>query len=153
MARSPAVPLMERVLLLRRVHLFQTLPPSDLERVAEIAEERGYADGETIAVQGELGDELHIVTEGTIRVLQDRDGSEHELARRGEGEVVGEMSLLTRMPRVASLVADGGVRTIRIGGREFESMLRERPEVALGVLRVLAHRLAESTGTADRPAG
>jgi CRP-like cAMP-binding protein len=93
------------------------------------------------------------VTEGTIRVLQDRDGSEHELARRGEGEVVGEMSLLTRMPRVASLVADGGVRTIRIGGREFESMLRERPEVALGVLRVLAHRLAESTGTADRPAG
>jgi CRP-like cAMP-binding protein len=56
---------------------------------------------------------------------------------------VGEMSLITHAPRIASLVADGPVRTIRIGRREFESMLRERPDVALGVMRVLAQRLSE----------
>jgi len=143
MSRSTTIPLIERVLFLRQVPLFADLEATDLERVAEIAEERGFADGETIAAEGELGDELHIVIEGTIRVVQDRGGSEHELARRTAGDVVGEMSLLTRMPRMASLVADGIVRAIRIGYREFESMLRERPDVALGVMRVLAQRLAE----------
>jgi CRP-like cAMP-binding protein len=115
--------------------------------VAEIAEERGYAEGETIAAEGELGDELHIVVEGVVRVVQDRDGTDRELARRTTGDAVGEMSLITHTPRMASLVANGPARTLRIGRREFEGMLRERPDVALAVMRVLAQRLSEG---ADR---
>jgi len=133
----------ERVLFLRRVSLFADLSPADLGRVASIADELSYSDGEVIAAEGELGQELHIVVEGTLRVTQERDRSEHELARRTTGDVVGEMSIITQTPRIASLVADGAVRTIRIGHREFESMLRERPGVGLAVMRVLADRLAE----------
>jgi hypothetical protein len=134
----------ERVLILRGIPLFADLSPADLEGVARIAEERGYADGETIAREGELGDEMHIVTDGVIRVITDLGGNEREIARRSAGDVVGEMSIITRNPRIASLVADGVVRTIRIGQRDFESMLRERPDLAIGVMRVLADRLAES---------
>lgn len=153
MSRSPTtISLIERVLILRQVPLFAELSPADLERVAQIAEERGYADRETIAREGELGDELHVVTDGVIRVVADLGGNEREIARRSAGDVVGEMSLITRDPRIASLVADGVVRTIRIGHAEFESMVRERPDLALGVMRVLALRLAESSraaGTSD----
>jgi HEAT repeat protein len=138
-----AISIIERVLFLRKVALFADLAPSDLERVARLAEERGYADGEVIAAEGELGEDLHIIVDGTIRVVQDREGSERELARRTAGDVVGEMSIITQAPRVATLVADGPVRTIRLRHREFESMLRERPSVAMGVMRVLAYRLAE----------
>lgn len=138
-----AISIIERVLFLRKVALFADLAPSDLERVARLTEERGYADGEVIAAEGELGEDLHIIVDGTIRVIQDRDGSERELARRTAGDVVGEMSIITQTPRVATLVADGPVRTIRLRHREFESMLRERPTVAMGVMRVLAYRLAE----------
>jgi CRP-like cAMP-binding protein len=46
---------------------------------------------------------------------------------------------------MASLVAEGDVRTLRIGYREFESMIRERPDVALAVMRVLAERLSAET--------
>ena len=146
MTRSPtSISVIERVLILRQVPLFADLGPADLERVARIAEERGYADGETIALEGEFGEELHVVIEGAIRVVTDLGGSEREIARRSAGEVVGEMSIITRNPRIASLVADGAVRTIRIGHGEFESMVRERPDLALGVMRVLALRLAEST--------
>ncbi len=133
----------ERILFLRNVSLFADLSPVDLERVAELVDEQGFADGEVIASEGELGEELYIVVDGTIRVAQDRGGTEHELARRTAGDVVGEMSLITHSPRVASLLADGPVRTIRLGHREFESMLRERPGIALAVMRVLANRLAE----------
>jgi len=149
MSPSPtAISVIERALILRQVPLFTELSPADLERVAQVAEERGYADGETIAREGELGDELHVVTDGVIRVVADLDGSDREIARRSAGDVVGEMSLITRDPRIASLVADGVVRTIRIGHAEFESMVRERPDLALGVMRVLALRLAESSRAA-----
>jgi hypothetical protein len=131
---------MERVLELRKVPLFTELSPADLQRVAGIAEERTYALGDVIASEGELGDELHIVLTGTVAVVRG-DAGGTPVARRGPGDVVGEMSILTHSPRMASLVAEGDVRTLRIGHREFESMIRERPDVALAVMRVLAERL------------
>jgi len=147
MARStqPELSLIERVVHLRAVPLFADLAPADLERVAAVAEERVYTDGETIAAEGELGQELHVVVDGTVRVVQDRDDGERELAERTRGDVIGEMSILTRSPRIASLVASGDVRTVRIGRREFESILRERPDVSLAVMRVLAQRLGEQS--------
>lgn len=144
-----ALSVMERVLFLRRVPLFADLAPVDLERVARLAEDHGYADGEIIAAEGEIGEELHIVVEGTIRVVRDREGAQQELARRTSGDVVGEMSIVTQEPRMATLVADGDVRTVTLGHREFESMLRERPSIALAVMRVLAHRVAESSRSAE----
>jgi hypothetical protein len=132
----------ELVLVLRRIPLFAALEPADLLGVAAIAEERSYADGEVLGAHGELGDEMHIVLEGSVRVVR-ADGD--EIARRGTGDVVGEMSVITREPRVASLLADGEVGTLRIGHREFEGMIRERPDIALAVMRVLAQRLGAAT--------
>lgn len=135
---------MERVLVLRRIPLFAGLSPADLQNVAAIAEERFYADGDVIAGEGELGDELHLVISGTVAVVRGH-GGDAPVARRSMGEVVGEMSLFTRAPRIASLVAEGDVRTLRIGHREFETMIRERPDVSLAVMRVLAERLGTET--------
>ena len=138
--RATTTPVIERVLFLRHVPLFDGLAPADLGAIAEVSDERSFRDGELLASEGEQGDELLIVASGTVRV--EAGGS--EIARRGRGEVLGEMSLITRGPRVASLVADGDVRAIRIGRREFESMIHDRPDIGIGVMRVLAQRLAEA---------
>ncbi|HET7419009.1 MAG TPA: cyclic nucleotide-binding domain-containing protein [Candidatus Dormibacteraeota bacterium] len=132
----------ERVLFLRRVPLFARLSPLDLDRIAHVTQVRSYKDGEVIGGEGELGEELFVVVEGTVRVVQGREGDEREVARRCAGDVIGEMSVITQAPRIASLVAAGDVRTIPLGRREFESVLRERPEVGLAVMRVLVERLA-----------
>jgi HEAT repeat protein len=142
-SRASMSPL-ERVLVLRRIPLFAGLSPADLQNVAAISEERSYADGDVLAGEGELGDELHLVISGTVAVVRGQAGAA-PLAHRSVGDVVGEMSLFTRAPRIASLVADGDVRTLRIGHREFETMIRERPEVSLAVMRVLAERLGSET--------
>ncbi len=145
MARSrTSMSPMERVLVLRKIPLFAGLSPADLQKVAAIAEERTHADGDVIAGEGELGDELHLVIRGTVAVVRG-NASDTPVARRGTGDVVGEMSLFTRAPRMASLVAEGDVHTLRIGHREFETMIRERPEVAVAVMRVLAERLSAET--------
>jgi CRP-like cAMP-binding protein len=60
------------------------------------------------------------------------------------------MSLLTNEPRMATLVCASPVRVLTIDRPRFEAILRERPEVSLGVIRVLCRRLAEGS---DQAAG
>jgi CRP/FNR family transcriptional regulator, cyclic AMP receptor protein len=144
-AIADAMPVMERVLFLQNVPLFEELALADLLTIAEVAQDQTFSDGELLGIEGEIGEDLHIVVSGTVRV----EAAGAEIARRGRGDVVGELSLITRHPRIASIVADGDVRAIRIGRREFESMIHDRPNIAIGVIQVLAHRLGEVEAAAD----
>ena len=139
------LPLMKRVLFLRKVPLFAELTPSDLNSVAKAAEENLYPSGELIAAQGEPGGEMHVVVSGLIEVGVADSDDRLELARRGPGEVVGEMSVITEKPRMASLVAVGDVRTLSIDRARFERILAERPEVSLAVMRQLCARLEQQS--------
>jgi len=135
---------MERILFLRRVRLFSDLPPSELKQVAAIANEQYYLDGEVIARQGEPGDEMYIIVSGQVLVTAGAGSrSAVELARRGPGEYVGEMAIISQEPRMASLIAQGDVRVLHIEQPQFEAILRERPETSLAVMRVLCARLRE----------
>jgi HEAT repeat protein len=145
---------MERVLFLRKVPLFSELPPLDLKPIASIAEEHAFADGDTIARQGEEGDEMYIIVSGEVSVaVRDRGLAGRIVAVRSAGDAVGEMSVITNEPRLADLVARGPVRMLTIDRRRFESILRERPETALGVIRELSRRLAETLHAGDGDAG
>jgi hypothetical protein len=138
---------MERMVFLRRVSLFQDLAPDDLKHVAEISTEHAFSDGAVIAEEGDPGDEMHVVVSGEIRVLVGRDGeSRTEVARRAQGECVGEMAVISSAPRMASLTARGDVRTLTIDRRRFERILRERPEASLAVMGILCDRLRELSG-------
>jgi CRP-like cAMP-binding protein len=130
----------ERVMFLRKAPLFADLPPQDLEPVAGIAEEHTFADGDVIAEQGDPGDAMHIIVTGEVHV----SAGGRTLAVRSAGDVIGEMAVITSHPRMASLVAHGAVRVLSIERRAFESIMRERPETALGVMRVLCERLEAS---------
>ena len=142
------LPLMDRVLFLRRVPLFADLPPPDLMPIAAIASEQSFADADTIAEQDEPGDEMHIIVSGYVMViLRQESGHQQVLAVRSSGDVIGEMAVITSAPRMASLAAKGPVRLLSIGRRQFEALLRERPETSMALLRVLCQRLADR-GTA-----
>jgi HEAT repeat protein len=141
----PTLSMMERILFLRRVPLFADLPPSELKQVAAIAYEHLYSEDELIARQGEMGDEMYIIVDGDVRVLAEPDvGTSEELARRGPGEYVGEMAIISHEPRMASLRAVGDVRMLCIGQKEFEGIIRERPETSLAVIHELIERLKQA---------
>lgn len=136
--------LMERILFLKRVPLFANLPPAELKQVATIADEHVFVDGEVLAEQNEPGDELYVIVSGDVRVTVRTSGEEEsELALCGAGEYVGEMAVISRKPRMATLVAMGDVRALSIGHKQFEGILRERPETSLAVMRELCDRLRE----------
>lgn len=137
--------LMDRILFFRRVPLFADLTTVDLKQVAHLAEEEMYGDGEVIAHEGEMGDVMFIIVSGEVKVCSHTDGVEMEIARRKAGDYVGEMSIIGREPRMASLVAVSDVRILCIDQKSFESLIRERPDVSLAVMRVLGQRLKEAS--------
>ncbi len=138
-----SLPVMERVLLLRHVPLLADLSPSDLQRVAAISSEDRVAAGEVVFEQGDPGDKMFVIVRGEVRIISESDGVEKEVARRGVGDVVGEMSLISGEPRSATLIADTDMQFLCLDRRSFEGLLRERPEVSLAVMRELCKRLKD----------
>lgn len=132
------VPFVERVVFLRKAPLFAALAPQDLLPIAEVAEEHVFAEGELIAAEGEPGETTFVIVDGSVDVVADG----RTLAVRVSGEVIGEMSVISSRPRVASLRANSDVRVIEIHKSAFEAILRERPDTALALMRVLCERLA-----------
>jgi HEAT repeat protein len=132
------VPLVERVVFLRKAPLFAALPPQDMQPIAEVAEEHLFAEGDLIAAEGEPGETTYVIVDGDVDVIADGQ----TLAVRGSGEVIGEMSVISSRPRVASLRAKSDVRVLEIHKPAFQAILRERPDTALALMRVLCERLA-----------
>ena len=137
--------LMDRILFFKRVPLFANLSPMDLKQVATLAGEEVFNDGEELCREGEVGDVMFIIVSGEVKVCSLKDGVEIEIARRNAGDYVGEMSIIGREPRMASLVAVGDVRTLCIDQKSFEGLIRERPDVSLAVLQALSKRLKEAS--------
>jgi CRP/FNR family transcriptional regulator len=132
---------LERILLLREIPIFSGLAPEDLEKVADIAHEDLYSSGGIICREGDSGDALFVIVSGDVQVVRSAGKQESILATRGVGEFVGEMAILDSAPRSATLRAVNDVRVLTIDGEAFKSILLDRPEVAVSVLRNMSSRI------------
>ena len=109
---------LETMLALRRVPLFEGLDPEDLQRIAATAVERRFAPGEALIREGEPGDELVVILEGTVRVERaEPDGTTRAVRTYEAGEHIGELAVLRERPRAASVIAEEArrPRSRRIG--------------------------------------
>jgi len=127
----------EKANLLDQVDLFAGLGGISLEAIAGHAIEVEFAPGHPIVRQGEVGAGFFLVVSGAARVIRDGD----EIARLGPGEFFGELALLDRQPRIATVAADGPTTCLAIASWEFEQLLDEQPRLALGILRAVVRRL------------
>lgn len=129
---------MERkVRFLRDVALFDGIDPDGLAMIAERALEVDFAEGRPIVRQGEVGTGFFLVTSGGARVV--RDGT--TIAEYGPGDFFGELSLLDRGPRIASVVATAPTTCLAIASWDFEALLESQPRLAIAILKGVAGRL------------
>ncbi len=135
---------LEKVLFLKSIDLFSQIPGEDLARVAHIAEEIDFEDGDVLMREGELGDSMYLLVDGAVSVIQ---GSQHITTLRG-GECVGEMAILDSEPRSATVTAAESLRALRIEREDFYELMSEKMEIAQGVIQVLTRRLRASNSRA-----
>jgi len=111
------------------------------------------APTERLIAQGDPGDSLFIIQEGSCTVVVDNDGESHQLARLGAGEVVGEMAVLTGEPRSASVEAETPLKCWQLGSLDFEAVSDRHPELRMFLTELLGKRLDSGKQIAKRTVG
>ncbi|MFN2165384.1 MAG: cyclic nucleotide-binding domain-containing protein, partial [Anaerolineae bacterium] len=114
------------VTLLRRMPLFGELDGRQIQRLAASLEEIRYQAGDLIIGQGDLGDTFYIVLSGRVQVFVTEGDREQTLRQSGPGEIFGEIALLQRVPRTASVRAVTPVELLALRQEAFDRLIREQ---------------------------
>lgn len=100
-----------------------------------------HAAGTFVFREGEAGEEMYIIQEGSVEILRQFGPNVKRLATLEAGDFFGEMSMLESRPRSASARVETDAKLLAVDPSTFDQMLREYPEVAVRMLRSLCSRL------------
>lgn len=131
--------------MLRAIPLFKDLSDSDLALLGELVIEKPVPKGAVILTEGQDGDSLYLIATGRVKVfIGDEDGREIILKILGPGDFFGEMALIDKQPRSAS-VSTLESSTFRILSHQaFETCIERAPRIAAIVMQALAKRLRDA---------
>src|SRR5512143_4269462 len=102
-----------------------------------------YRDGEYVVHQGEEGDCMYVVQSGEVEVIRRSTGREFCLAVLGPGEFFGEMALVERDVRTASVRALGDASVLTLDKSSFLRQVHQDPSLAFRLLEKLSHRIRD----------
>ena len=123
--------------LLRNVRLFSDLDQKDLESLADEFNERRFSAGDKIALEGEGGLMFFVVESGEASV----EVQGQEVATLGPGAAFGEIALIDRRPRTATVTAISDLKAYGLPVFVFRPFVEARPQVAWKMLEAMADRL------------
>ena len=127
---------------LRSVPLFRALDNEAAEELCALHTRREVTAGTPLFHRGEPGDAMYLIENGNVRIsVKDADGHDTTLAEMNKGDFFGEMSLLDGNARSADATASVDTRLAVLAREDFRSFLRKNPDIALGILTALTHRL------------
>ena len=132
-------PKQDKLTHLRNVPLFAECSNRDLAKIAKASDEIDVAAGHVVCDQGQTGREAFVIMQGTATVR--RNGK--KVATLGAGAVVGELALLDRGPRTATVTTDTATTLLVIDSRHFAGVLQEVPTLAGKIMAVLAGRIRD----------
>ncbi len=131
----------EEVELLRNIPLFAKIDPPKLKLLAFASERMYFAAGQELFHHGEHGDMAYIIIEGVADVIIDTPSGPIKVAQVAKNDIVGEIAILCDVPRTATVQATEKLTTLAISKDLFFQMIREYPQMAIEIMRELAHRL------------
>jgi CRP-like cAMP-binding protein len=102
-----------------------------------------YQDGESIVRQGEVGDCMYVIQEGQVEVVVEEGDKEVRLMVLDTGELFGEMAIVERQVRMATVRALGQTRVLTIDQKNFLRRIHEDPSLAWNVVQTMSRRIRE----------
>ena len=131
--------------LLRSIPMFEGLDDQDIEELASELQERRLAAGEVLFEQGDSGDTMYLVAEGTVNIhLPGDPATRVSLADLTMGKYFGEVALFDDKPRSASAQAKTETVLLELGRNVLTTYLERRPRAAMAILRTMAERLRQT---------
>lgn len=127
--------------VLAQVPLFAKLSKRELKKLAGLCLRKNFAAGATVVEEGKTGLGLFVITEGKIEVFKGRGENKVPLAELGDGDIIGEMSLMDDRPRSATGIALEDSECLLITRDSFLTLVEKNTEIAWCLVPVLAERL------------
>ncbi len=148
MRYGAAVPLSteQKATLLSKLPLFAGISGESRNRLANVAGEQQFAEGQFIVRQGQVGTGLYVIVDGSVRVVR---GSEDELAKLGSGDFFGELSVIDQQPRNASVQAAEPTTVLAVASWDLLALLEKDPALSLNLIKGLVGRI-RATGEQHR---
>jgi CRP/FNR family transcriptional regulator, cyclic AMP receptor protein len=128
-----------KVAALKRAPLFDGLSRKELTELARVSEDLEIPAGKALCKEGEVGQEFFVIVDGEVEVT--RNG--RKVALRGGGEFVGEIALLEKVPRTATVTAKTPLRVFVLTRQDFRTLIDKNRVVERKVLQALARRVVE----------
>ena len=131
----------QKIDLIRKVPLFARCSRTELKEIALLVDEIDLHEGTEMTRQGAPGREFFVLLDGTADVKKNR----RRVNTLGPGDFFGEIALVSREPRTATVIATSPVRALVITDRSFRRLLDDAPRVQTKVMEAMAERLAPET--------
>ncbi len=125
---------------LKDIEFFADFSDDQLDKVSKLATERNVAAAEEFIEQGRFGTSCYVVSEGLANVYI----SNVHVATLGSGQMLGEMALVDRRPRNASVIAETPMVLVEFGIEEFRTLIETFPDVNQKITSLLSSRIREN---------
>jgi CRP/FNR family cyclic AMP-dependent transcriptional regulator len=126
---------------LKRVPLFARCSKKELGEIAQIADEIDLPEGKVLTKEGASGREFFVLMDGNADVRKKR----RKIGTLGPGDFLGEIALVTKTPRTATVKTTTPVRALVVSEQNFRRLLERAPQVQIKVLEALAERVAATS--------
>jgi len=130
---------------LRKVPLFSKLVDDELEKIKQITKERFYKKGTVVITEGNAAESVYVIKSGKVKIYKTAsDGREIILDIKGEDSIFAEVALFSggKNPATVKIMEDAVIYCIM--NDDIENLIKENPEMALGIIKVLNSRLQEA---------
>ncbi|HPR64082.1 MAG TPA: cyclic nucleotide-binding domain-containing protein [Thermoanaerobaculia bacterium] len=135
---------MEDIKVLKKLPLFHNLENMELVEVAKAVHTKKFSAGDTVIRQGETGGAFYVLKTGTAIVfLVKEDGQKKLLGRFQPGDSFGEVSLIDRGSRSASVEAESDLELLTINRERFQELINRTDTLSLKLLHNLLHDLCD----------
>ncbi len=126
---------------LRKVPLFAKLDSSKLKLLAFTSQSVTFENGEILFRAGDPADAAYVVLSGEVEIVAEADQGDVVYGTLGPNQLIGELAVISKTQRTATLRAKGVLQVLRIGDEAFLKLVTENPDVALEVMRQLSDKL------------
>lgn len=130
---------------LKGIGLFGEISQKGIALIAQESRENKFRKGDTIFSEGDSGETLHIIKSGMVKITKyTKDGKTKTLAILREKDSFGEMAILTRDARSATVEALVDVVTISLSKENFIQLIKQEPTIPMQIIKTLSQRLARA---------
>ena len=140
----------QEVELIRQFPIFSKIQPAMQKLLCFSADRLTFAAGQVIFNAGDVGDSAYVIIDGTVEISVPTPSGPIVINEMTKNDLLGEIAIVGEVPRTATAKATTKLETLKISKELFMKIIRENPDAAAELIKILAARLALTTSQLSR---